>query len=79
MWDGWQVIRFDPDGKEMMRVEVPVQLTTCCIFGGADLRDLYITTASVGLSQKEIQDSFQAGNLFRFRADVAGLPSHPFG
>jgi sugar lactone lactonase YvrE len=79
MWDGWCVIRFDPEGQEMLRIEMPVQRPTCCIFGGAQMTDLYITTASVGLSQKEIQESFQAGNLFRFRADVAGLPSHPFG
>ncbi|WP_416668981.1 SMP-30/gluconolactonase/LRE family protein [Egbenema bharatensis] len=79
MWDGWCVIRFDPNGQEMLRVEMPVQRPTCCIFGGEQMTDLYITTASVGLSQKEIQQSFQAGNLFRVRTDVPGLPSHSFG
>jgi sugar lactone lactonase YvrE len=78
MWDGWCIIRFDPDGKEMMRVEMPVQRPTCCIFGGENLTDLYITTASVGLSQKEIQDSFESGNIFCLKTDVVGLPGYRF-
>ncbi|PSB12242.1 gluconolaconase [filamentous cyanobacterium CCP2] len=79
MWDGWSVIRFDPEGRELLRIEMPVQRPTCCIFGGENMSDLYITTASVGLSQKEIQKSFQAGNLFCLPTDVSGLPGHTFG
>jgi sugar lactone lactonase YvrE len=78
MWNGWCIIRFDPDGKEIMRVQVPVQRPTCCTFGGTDLRDLYITTASVGLSQTEIQTGFYAGDLFCLHTDVTGMPSTPF-
>ncbi len=55
MWDGWCVIRFDPSGREMMRVQMPVQRPTSCTFGNSDLTTLYITTASVGLSEAEIQ------------------------
>ncbi len=78
MWNGWCVIRFDPSGKEMMRVPMPVQRPTCCTFGNADLKTLYITTASIGLSQKEIQDSFYSGDLFSLSTTVAGLPTHHF-
>ena len=53
--DGWCVIRFDPSGREMMRVQMPVQRPTSCMFGNPDLTTLYITTASVGLSEAEIQ------------------------
>lgn len=73
-WDGWGVIRFAPDGREVGRARLPVKLATSCAFGGAELRELYLTTASVGLSQEEIEDSFYSGDLFRLRADVAGLP-----
>ncbi|MBD2260887.1 SMP-30/gluconolactonase/LRE family protein [Pseudanabaena sp. FACHB-2040] len=79
MWNGWCVIRFDPDGKEMMRVKMPVQCPTCCTFGGQDLTELYITTASVGLSQQEIEQGFYAGDLFRLQTDVVGMPSYHFG
>lgn len=78
MWNGWCVIRFDPDGKEVLRVPVPVPCPTCCAFGGADLTDLYITTASVGLSQPEIQKAFYSGDVFCLKTDVIGLSSYRF-
>jgi sugar lactone lactonase YvrE len=79
LWNGWCVVRFDPDGKEMMRVKLPVQCPTCCAFGGEHLTDLYITTASVGLSQQEIEKGFHAGDLFCLKTDIAGMPSPVFG
>ena len=78
MWDGWCIIRFDPAGKEMMRVMMPVVRPTCCTFGSADLMTLYITTASVGLSEAEIENSFYSGDLFRLSTSTSGLPTHHF-
>ncbi|MGD1853437.1 MAG: SMP-30/gluconolactonase/LRE family protein [Leptolyngbyaceae cyanobacterium] len=72
MWNGWCVIRFDPQGQEMMRVPLPVPLVTSCTFGGENLTDLFITTASAGLSQAELKQSFEAGDLFRLRTEVKG-------
>ena len=79
MWDGWCVIRFDPSGREMMRVQMPVQRPTSCTFGNADLTTLYITTASVGLSEAEIQKSFYSGDLFSLSTNTSGMPAHHFG
>lgn len=79
MWDGWCIIRFDPDGKEVLRIPLPVQRPTSCTFGEADLRSLYITTASVGLSEQEIERSFHSGDLFCLQTDITGLPAHSFG
>lgn len=78
LWNGWCVARFDPEGKEMRRVRLPVQCPTCCAFGGDDLTELYITTASIGLSQQEIEQGFYAGDIFCVQTDVAGLPSPHF-
>jgi sugar lactone lactonase YvrE len=78
MWDGWCVIRFDPSGKEMMRVKMPVVCPTACTFGGEDLTTLYITTASVGLSQEEIQKSFYSGDLFSLQTSTSDLPTYHF-
>ncbi len=78
MWDGWCIIQFDPTGKEMMRVMMPVQRPTCCTFGNEDLGTLYITTASVGLSEIEIQNSFYSGDLFSLQTDTSGLPARHF-
>lgn len=78
MWNGWCIIRFDPSGKEMMRVQMPVQRPTCCTFGHTDLKTLYITTASIGLSEAEIQASFYSGDLFSLETNVTGLPTYHF-
>ncbi|MBA3431826.1 MAG: SMP-30/gluconolactonase/LRE family protein, partial [Actinobacteria bacterium] len=48
---------------------------TSCAFGGADLGDLYITSATQELSADELEVQPYAGALFRYRPGVAGLPS----
>lgn len=78
MWNGWCVIRFDPTGREVLRVPMPVPCPTCCAFGGSDLTQLYITTASVGLSQSEIQTAFYSGDVFCLKTEVVGLPAFRF-
>lgn len=76
---GGCVVRYAPDGRETHRVPIPAPRSTSCAFGGPGLRDLYVSTASVGLSEEEIQDAFDSGDLFRFRPDVPGLAITPFG
>jgi sugar lactone lactonase YvrE len=78
LWDGWSVVCHGPDGRELQRIRLPVQRPTSLAFGGAALADLYVTTASVGLSQTEIQRGFYAGDLFRLSPPAAGLPPHAF-
>jgi sugar lactone lactonase YvrE len=78
MWDGWCVIRFNPKGEEVLRIKLPVQVPSSCTFGGEDLKTLYITTASVGLSQADIEKSFYSGDLFALQTDITGLPAYAF-
>lgn len=73
MWDGWCVICFNPKGEEISRIQLPIQRPTSCSFGGEDLRTLYITSASVGLSEEEIEKSFYSGDLFAVETNVVGL------
>ena len=79
LWDGWAIVCFDRDGRELGRRQLPVQRPTSLTFGGAALTDLYVTSASVGLSQAEVQRGIRAGDLFRVATDVRGLPTHRFG
>ncbi|MGJ3244555.1 MAG: SMP-30/gluconolactonase/LRE family protein [Elainellaceae cyanobacterium] len=79
MWDGWCVIRFTPTGKEIERIEMPVQRPTSCTFGGENWQNLYITSASVGLSEVEIQQSFYSGDLFCVNGSTRGMLANRFG
>jgi sugar lactone lactonase YvrE len=78
MWDGWCVIRFSPEGKEIIRIQLPVPLVTSCTFGGEDLQTLYITTASIGLSQAQIENSFYSGDIFALKTAIAGSSAYHF-
>lgn len=59
---------FSPSGEVLDEVALPVRLTTACTFGGADLRDLYVTTSRENLDDPEPQ----AGAVFRVRVAVPG-------
>jgi len=71
-WDGWKVVRFDPMGKVEREVRLPAARVSCCTFGGANLDELYITTARVGLPEADLRRQPMAGDLFCLRTDVRG-------
>jgi sugar lactone lactonase YvrE len=56
----------------------PVSGVTSCAFGGDDLRDLYITTAALGLSETDLRERPGAGGLFRCERGVTGSPASSF-
>src|SRR5688500_14400593 len=45
-WYGGQVVCYDAGGRVERRIRLPVTQVSSVAFGGADLRDLYITTAA---------------------------------
>ncbi|MGW6022987.1 SMP-30/gluconolactonase/LRE family protein [Streptomyces sp. NPDC055099] len=49
LWDGAAIRRYTPSGALDRVIELPVARPTACAFGGAGLRDLYITSARTGL------------------------------
>ena len=64
-WDGWQVARWDPHtGEKLFHISLPAARITSCTFGGDELQDLYITSASIGLNEKQLEEQPFAGSLF---------------
>ena len=49
-WGGSCIVRFTPTGHVDQIIEMPVQNITNCVFGGRDLKTLFVTTASNKLS-----------------------------
>jgi sugar lactone lactonase YvrE len=77
-WDGWCVRRFSPDGECIAKIVLPVQKPTSCAFGGRDLASMYVTSASIGLSQSELAAQPCAGGLFMLETGCTGLADLPF-
>lgn len=77
-WDGWAVVRYDPQGRVDRVVELPVARVTSCAFGGPDLDELFITTAHTKLSPDERRRQPLAGDIFRLKTAVRGTPSYRF-
>jgi len=78
LWDGWAVHRYAPDGRLDTVVELPTAQVTSCAFGGKDLDELYITSASGGLTEQARRDQPHAGAIFHVRPGVEGLPAQAF-
>jgi sugar lactone lactonase YvrE len=78
LWGGSQVRRFAPDGTLAGVIDVPAALVTSVAFGGSDLRDLYITSARIGLDGAALAGTPSAGSIFRARPGVQGVTPNRF-
>jgi sugar lactone lactonase YvrE len=68
---GFGIARLTPDGRLDRRLEVPATFVTSLCFGGADGRDVYVTTGD------NTDDPARRGTVLRGRVDVAGAPVYP--
>lgn len=77
---GWRVARYNPvTGNLLLQVELPVANVSCCTFGGPQLNDLYITTASKDMVKEDLMQQPLAGSLFVIKdCDYKGLPAQKF-
>jgi sugar lactone lactonase YvrE len=78
-WGGYGISRIDPaTGTLLERLNLPVSQVTSCCFGGENLDELYITSASVGLDEERLRKEPLAGSLFVCKPGVQGLPSYEY-
>ena len=77
-WGGSCVVRFDPLGRVNRVLEVPVENVTNCVFGGKDLKTLFITTARQGLSKEYVKKNPYAGSLFAIDLSIKGIEDNNF-
>lgn len=75
-FDSGEIARYTPDGAIERRIAFPHKAVTSICFGGADWRDVYVTTAG----DKGIESLFtgelppREASLFRARSDTPGVP-----
>lgn len=77
-WNGWCVRRYSPLGECLATISLPVQRPTSCAFGGGSMTQLYVTSASIGLTPGERVAQPCAGGLFMLEPGCAGLEDMPF-
>ena len=70
------MVRCDPLTDEIIETfKLPTYAVTACAFGGANLEDLYITTATAGLNEVDRARHPGTGGLFRARPGIKGIIS----
>lgn len=79
MWGGAQVTKWDPNtGQLLERIPVPAKNVSCCVFGGKDRNELFITSARVGLGEDTLKQYPLTGGVFRLKTNVEGMPTFEF-
>jgi L-arabinonolactonase len=77
-FDGGCITRYAPDGSVDRVIPMPVPRPTSCAFGGKDFSILYVTSASINLTDKQRLAAPLAGSLFAVHVGVKGLPEPRF-
>jgi sugar lactone lactonase YvrE len=77
-WLGWRITRYTPAGKIDTVLEMPFATAACAGFGGHGMNDLYIASATAGLSPEDLSRSRDAGGLFRIPTRHTGIPEREF-
>ncbi len=80
LWGGAAVTRWDPaTGALLETIHFPALNVSSCVFGGADLTDLYVTSARKGTDEAALAQYPFSGGLFRVRTKIEGMPTFAFG
>ncbi|MCC0022839.1 MAG: SMP-30/gluconolactonase/LRE family protein [Hyphomicrobiaceae bacterium] len=79
MWDGWCLIKLSQEGEELERIQMPVRRPSSVTFGGENLDQMLITSATVDFTSADYLKSPQAGGLFAMRCGVTGKRENLFG
>ncbi|MCH5584441.1 SMP-30/gluconolactonase/LRE family protein [Shimazuella sp. AN120528] len=80
VWNGHSLTRWNPNTCALLeRINIPATRPTSCVFGGKSLRNLYITSARIGLEESILANEPHAGGLFVMKTNVKGLPTYAFG
>lgn len=77
-WGGWRVACHGADGRYLREMSVPAAQVTCPAFGGANLSQMFITSATDGLGDDALVHQPGAGTCFTATPGIKGQPEHRF-
>ncbi len=70
-WNGYGIYKYSPEGELLEKIEFPVAAVSSLIFGGAELNEIYVTTAQASKQPKP-----EEGTLYRVRVSEKGQPEY---
>jgi sugar lactone lactonase YvrE len=73
-YGGGGIARIDPSGRVERFLRLPASQVSSVMFGGDDLRTLYVTTSRQRMSEEALAREPVAGMLLAIDAGVRGLP-----
>lgn len=74
--DGWSVIKLDESGEIERTIALPVPNPTGIVFGGADMCQLFVTSARSGLTHDSLTNAPLSGHLLSVDVGERGLPDY---
>lgn len=74
LYEGGRIQRYSPAGELLAEHRLAAKRPTMIAFGGADLKTLFVTSASAGADDAERAAFPDAGCVFAMSVDVPGLP-----
>lgn len=78
IWGGSRVQRYTPEGRLDREIQLPASHVTSVAFAGPTLKDLYITTARVGLTADQLEHEPLAGACFVCQPGLIGTQTNLF-
>ena len=79
VYGGWGVRVYNPQGGALVRdIRLPVEQVTACAFGGDDLNELYIVSATHNMDEQRLAEQPLAGSLLKIDPGTSGVPSYNY-
>ena len=79
LYGGSTLIRITPDGEIDQQISLPVSQPTMPAFGGADMKTIFITSATQHMDENAIEAEAFAGELIMLETEFEGSPEGAFG
>lgn len=79
LYGGSSLIRVSENGELDTVIPLPVSQPTMPVFGGREMKTIFLTSSRKGLSNKELQAQPLAGTLLSIPVDVRGHQVYSFG
>jgi sugar lactone lactonase YvrE len=77
-YGGFGVYCWDPDnGKLLKKITLPAPNVTSCVFGGENLDHLLITTARENLTEVQLKEYPESGDVFLVKTNTQGFLPNP--